>query len=138
MKRHKDYLSRLLCLAVWLGAGLALCAFLFIISYILLKGLPQLSPELFAWEYNSENVSLTPALLNTLLMVALALLLATPVGIGAAVYLAEYAKSDSKLAALVGMAAETLAGIPSIVYGLFGALFSLNIWGWVCRCWPVR
>lgn len=129
MKRHKDYLSRLLCLAVWLGAGLALCAFLFIISYILLKGLPQLSPELFAWEYNSENVSLTPALLNTLLMVALALLLATPVGIGAAVYLAEYAKSDSKLAALVGMAAETLAGIPSIVYGLFGALFFVKYLG---------
>lgn len=115
--------SLLLFLAACASAAIAMGALLFLVGYILIKGIPHLNPGLFAWEYNSENVSLMPALVNTLLMTAAALLFAVPIGIGAAVYLAEYAGRGNKLVSLVRVTAETLSGIPSIVYGLFGALF---------------
>lgn len=95
----------------------------FIIIYILARGIPYLTPELFAWEYNSENVSMLPSLVNTLLITALALLIAAPLGIFAAIYMVEYAKKGNKIVAVVRVTAETLSGIPSIVYGLFGMLF---------------
>lgn len=86
-------------------------------------GIPNLTPELFAAKYTSENVSLLPALINTLLITLLSLLFAVPVGIGAAVYLTEYAGKGNKLVSIIGITTETLSGIPSIVYGLFGSLF---------------
>lgn len=118
-----DRLSLFLRLVVYLSASLAGLATVFIVGYILLKGIPFLRPELFSWTYNSENVSMLPALLNTILMAILALLIALPIGIGAAVYLTEYAKSGNPLVTVVRLATETLSGIPSIIYGLFGALF---------------
>lgn len=119
----RDPLSLILKLAVWLAAAVTVTALVFVIVYILIKGIPHLKPDLFAWKYNSENVSLMPALINTLLMTVLSLLFAVPVGIGAAVYLTEYAKRGNKLVGAVRVTAETLSGIPSIVYGLFGSLF---------------
>ena len=95
---------------------------LFLIAYILIKGVPYLTADLFAWEYNSENVSLMPALINTIIMTGLSLIIAGPLGIFAAIYLVEYAKRGNKLVALIRITAETLSGIPSIVYGLFGFL----------------
>lgn len=124
-----DPKSFLLFLAVCLASFLTMAALLFVIAYILVNGIPHLSPALFARKYSSENVSLLPALINTLFMTALSLLFAVPVGIGAAVWLAEYAKRGSKLVVFVGMTAETLSGIPSIVYGLFGALFFVKYVG---------
>lgn len=121
--------SLLLFLIVCLAAALTMTALLFVIVYILIKGIPHLTPALFAWKYTSENVSLMPALINTLFMTVLSLLVAVPVGIGAAVYLTEYAKRGNKLVILVGMTAETLSGIPSIIYGLFGALFFVRYMG---------
>lgn len=118
-----DRLSLFLRLVVYLSASLAGLATVFIVGYILLKGIPFLSPELFSWTYNSENVSMLPALLNTILMAILALLIALPIGIGASVYLTEYAKSGNPLVTVVRLATETLSGIPSVIYGLFGALF---------------
>ncbi|MGQ7343129.1 phosphate ABC transporter permease PstA [Streptococcus suis] len=118
-----DRLSLFLRLVVYLSASLAGLATLFIVGYILLKGIPFLRPELFSWTYNSENVSMLPALLNTILMAILALLIALPIGIGASVYLTEYAKSGNPLVTVVRLATETLSGIPSVIYGLFGALF---------------
>lgn len=118
-----DRLSLFLRLAVYLSASLAGLATVFIVGYILLKGIPFLRPELFSWTYNSENVSMLPALLNTILMAILALLIALPIGIGASVYLTEYAKSGNPLVTVVRLATETLSGIPSVIYGLFGALF---------------
>lgn len=118
-----DRLSLFLRLVVYLSASLAGLATVFIVGYILLKGIPFLRPELFSWTYNSENVSMLPALLNTILMAILALLIALPIGIGAAVYLTEYAKSGNPLVTVVRLATETLSGIPSVIYGLFGALF---------------
>ena len=94
-----------------------------IVGYILIKGIPHLSPELFAWEYNSNNVSMMPSIINTLLMTVISLIVCVPLGIGAAIYLTEYAKRGSRLVKIVRMTAETLSGIPSIIYGLFGSLF---------------
>lgn len=108
---------------VWLAAVITVVALAFVVAYILMKGIPHLTPGLFAWKYNTENVSLMPALINTLLMTVLSLLVAVPVGIGAAVYLTEYARRGNHLVGLVRITAETLTGIPSIVYGLFGNLF---------------
>ncbi|MBP3647475.1 MAG: phosphate ABC transporter permease PstA [Clostridia bacterium] len=94
-----------------------------IVGYILIKGIPHLSLELFAWEYNSDNVSMMPSIINTLLMTMISLIICVPLGIGAAIYLTEYARRGSILVKLVRMTAETLSGIPSIIYGLFGSLF---------------
>lgn len=119
----RDPLSMALFIAVCLAALITVAALAFVVVYILIKGIPHLSLDLFAWKYNSDNVSLMPALINTILMTILALIVACPIGIGAAVYLSEYAKKGNKLVGMVRITAETLSGIPSIVYGLFGALF---------------
>ena len=121
--------SLVLCILVWAAAAITLIALAFVVIYILVKGIPHLTPSLFEWEYNSDNVSLMPALINTLLMTLISLLLAVPVGIGAAILLTEYAKRGNKLVGLVRITAETLSGIPSVVYGLFGALFFVKFLG---------
>ena len=90
--------------------------------YILIKGIPHLSPTLFQWEYNSENVSMMPAIINTITMIFLTLIMAVPIGVFSAVYLTEYAKQSNRLVKIIRTTTETLAGIPSIVYGLFGYL----------------
>lgn len=105
------------------GALFSVAILAFIVFYILIKGIPNLTPELFSLHYDSENVSMLPALINTLFMVVIALVLALPIGIGAAIYLVEYAKKGSRFVGLVRLTAETLTGIPSIIYGLFGSIF---------------
>lgn len=99
----------------------------FIIVYILVKGVPHLTPELFEWEYNSENVSMLPSIINTLLLTALALVIVVPIGIFSAIYMVEYAKKRNKIVSIVRVTAETLSGIPSIVYGLFGMIFFVGV-----------
>lgn len=94
-----------------------------IVGSILYNGIPYLTPSLFAWQYNSENVSLMPALLNTISMTVLSLIFAVPLGVGTAIYLSEYARRGNFFVKVVRTTADTLAGIPSIVYGLFGLLF---------------
>jgi len=93
-----------------------------IIVFILVKGIPNLKPELFAWKYTSENASMLPAIINTVIIVIAALLAAVPAGVFAAIYLVEYAKRGNRLVSAIRVTAETLSGIPSIVYGLFGYL----------------
>lgn len=123
-------LSLILRLAVLLAAAVVACIILFLVGYILIKGIPHLTPALFEWNYTSENVSLMPALVNTVIMTLLSLLIAAPLGIFSAIYLVEYARRGNKLVSAVRMAAETLSGIPSIVYGLFGMLFFVVALGW--------
>lgn len=101
-----------------------------IIVYILIKGIPHLKPSLFALEYTTENVSLLPAIITTLMMAFLALLIACPIGIFTGFYLIEYASSGNKLVGIIRLTTETLSGIPSIVYGLFGLLFFVTALGW--------
>ncbi len=118
-------LSLLLKILMLLSVVISTGVLAMLVGYILVKGIPALikfSPSIFAWEYNSTNVSMTPALVNTVIMTVLSLLLAVPVGIFAAIYLVEYAKRGSKLVKVIRVTAETLSGIPSIVYGLFGYL----------------
>lgn len=115
---------------VRIAAACTAAVLAFLIGYILAKGIPNLKPSLFAWEYNSTNVSLTPALLNTVLMTAFSLAIATPLGVFAAIYLVEYAPRGSRLVRLVRITTETLQGIPSIVYGLFGMLFFVTRLHW--------
>ncbi|NCB93361.1 MAG: phosphate ABC transporter permease PstA [Clostridia bacterium] len=122
--------SLILRILMILGASITVGLTVCLVGYILIKGIPNLTPELFAWEYNTENVSMMPAIINTVMMVVLVLLFAVPVGVGAAIYLVEYAKKGNKLVKLVRITAETLSGIPSIVYGLFGYLFFAVALGW--------
>ena len=102
----------------------------FLVIYVLARGIPYLTPQLFAFTYTSDNVSMMPSIINTLLMTALTLLVAVPLGVFAAIYLVEYAKNGSRLIAVVRVMAETLTGIPSIVYGLFGMLFFVGYCKW--------
>ena len=133
-QRLREYrrkpLSLIMHLIVILAAALSAAALIFLIIYILIKGVPNLTPDLFAWEYNSTNVSCMPAIINTVIITFLTLLISVPLGIGAAIYLAEYAKKGNKIVKVIRAMAETLSGIPSIVYGLFGMLFFVTALGW--------
>ena len=115
---------------VRLAALITVAILVFLIGYILVNGIPNLKPSLFEWTYNSDNVSLMPALINTILMTAFSLAIATPLGIFAAVWLVEYAKRGSKLVSMIRLTTETLSGIPSIVYGLFGYLCFVTALHW--------
>ena len=127
---RKNPLSLILFLLVTIAAAVTILVLLFLIVYILIKGIPHLSLDLFAWEYTTENVSMMPAIINTIVMTILSLLLAVPVGIFSAIYLVEYARRGNKLVSVVRTTAETLSGIPSIVYGLFGYLMFGVAFGW--------
>ncbi len=128
--RNRRIVSALLRLIVYIGAVVTAVVLVFLVVYILVKGIPYLKPSLFAWEYTSDNVSLTPALINTILMAVLALIMAVPVGVGSAIYLVEYAPRGSRFVQLVRTTTETLQGIPSIIYGLFGLLFFTTALQW--------
>lgn len=127
-KRSK--LSFVLAVLVLLSAIFTVGVLGYLIFYILIKGIPNLSPELFSLTYTSENVSMVPAIINTLMMTALALVIAVPLGVFSAIYMVEYAKKGNKLVKVVSVTTETLSGIPSIVYGLFGMLFFVTYLKW--------
>lgn len=127
----KSYIHHPISFAVFimvlLSAIITMGILLTLIIYVLIKGIPHLSPELFEWHYTSENVSMLPAIINTILITFLSLLIAVPISVASAIYLTEYAKKGNKIVKLIRMTAETLSGIPSIVYGLFGfLLFSVT------------
>ena len=131
LKSYTRKPTSLIMLILVIGAAcMTLAVLIFIIAYILINGVPNLSWSLFQWNYNSENSSMMPAIINTVIMTILALLISVPFGIGAAVYLVEYAKRGNKLVGIVRITAETLTGIPSIVYGLFGMLFFVTQLKW--------
>ena len=129
-KTKQKPMDRLLAFFVWAGAVITFAVLVFLVGYILIKGVPYLKPSLFAWEYNSTNVSLMPSFITTIFMTALSLIIAIPLGVFTAVYLTEYAKRGNKVVEAVRLTAETLSGIPSIVYGLFGMLFFVTYLGW--------
>lgn len=133
-QKMKSYLnhpgSLAMMLLVMLGAILTFTVLIFLIVYILVHGVPYLKPSLFSFIYTSENASLMPALINTVVMTFLSLLIAVPLGIFAAIFLVEYARRGNKFMGVIRLTTETLSGIPSIVYGLFGMLFFVNTLGW--------
>ena len=129
-KKTRKWGSAILKFLVVFSAVLTITVLLLLIAYILVKGIPHLTPDLFAWEYTSENVSLTPALINTVIITVMALLIAVPLGIFSAVFLVEYANRGNKFVHVIRITTETLSGIPSIVYGLFGMLFFVAYLKW--------
>ena len=122
--------SFILMLLVMLSAIITFAVLLFLIAYILINGIQHIKPELFALKYTSENGSLFPALINTIIMTALSLIIAVPFGIFSAIFLVEYAKRGNKFINVISITTETLSGIPSIVYGLFGMLFFVTTLKW--------
>lgn len=133
-QKMKAYMKRpgsfILLILVLLAALITVGMLGTLVGYVLIKGLPHLKPSLFAWTYNSDNVSMMPAIINTLIMTSISLLISVPFGMGAAIYLVEYAKKGNKLVNIIRVTAETLSGIPSIIYGLFGMLFFVSTLGW--------
>ena len=115
---------------VWLSGIMTMAIMIYLVAFIVIRGVPHLKPSLFSLTYNSDNVSLMPALVNTLIITALSLVIAIPFGVFAAIYLVEYAKKGSRLVHLIRITAETLSGIPSIIYGLFGLLFFSTALHW--------
>lgn len=122
--------SFILMLLVMLSAIITFAVLLFLIAYILINGIPHIKPELFELKYTSENGSLFPALINTIVMTLLSLIIAVPFGIFSAIFLVEYAKRGNKFVDIIRITTETLSGIPSIVYGLFGMLFFVTTLKW--------
>lgn len=126
----KSYVSVVLKGLTWAASILAMAVLVFLVLFILVKGIGNLTADLFAMEYNSENCSLVPAVVNTLFMTVISLVIAAPLGIFAAIFLVEYADNRGKAVGLIRITAETLSGIPSIVYGLFGMLFFTTALNW--------
>lgn len=122
--------SFLMMLLVLLGAVVTFTVLIFLIIYILVHGVPYIKPSLFSFTYTSDNASLMPALVNTVTMTLLSLVVAVPLGIFAAIFLVEYAKRGNRFMGIIRLTTETLSGIPSIVYGLFGMLFFVNTLDW--------
>lgn len=120
MMKHRS--SRIIGILIRAAAAVVAFLLLLIIGYVLVLGIPSLRPSLFSWKYNSENVSMMPAVINTLSIMLLTLVISLPVSISAAIYLTEYAR-EGRVVKIIRMTAETLSGIPSIVYGLFGYIF---------------
>lgn len=128
--RHHPF-SLLLRLLVTLSAIITAGVVLFLIGYILYHGVPNLTmPGLFSWKFTAENQSMLPAIINTVIMIALTLLLAVPIGVFAAIYLVEYSRRGNRFVKVIRVTAETLSGIPSIVYGLFGYIVFVITLGW--------
>lgn len=123
-------ISPILRLLVFAAALVTVSVLGFLIIYILVHGLPYITKDLFAWTYTSENASMMPAIINTLVMTGITLAIAAPLGIFSAIYLVEYAKKGSKLVSIIRLTAETLSGIPSIIYGLFGMIFFVTALKW--------
>lgn len=134
MSKLKSYMrtpgSFLMMLLVMASAVITFAVLIFLIAYVLINGIPYIKPSLFAFEYTSENASLMPALINTVIMTLLSLVIAVPLGIFSAIFLVEYAGRGNKFVELIRLTTETLQGIPSIVYGLFGMLFFVNTCNW--------
>lgn len=127
---RKDGFSIALNICMRLSVIITLGIILGLIAYIMVKGIPHLRPELFQLKYTPENQSMMPSLINTGIIIVLTLAITLPTGIGAAIYLTEYARQSSKLVQLIRMTTETLSGIPSIVFGLFGFLVFVIGLGW--------
>ena len=127
---QRNPFSFFLAALVVLSAVITLTVLVALLVYILAKGIPNLKPELFEWEYNTSNVSMMPAIINTVTITVMSLLFAVPAGVCSAIYLVEYAKRGNKFISIVRLTTETLSGIPSIVFGLFGYLFFNIYLGW--------
>ena len=129
MKKRNVYVWGMRIL-MWLAAGITAALTLFLLGYVLVKGLPNITWELLSTKpsYLRGTVGILPDILNTLYIILTTLLFVLPLGVGAAIYLTEYA-TNKRLVTMIEYAAETLSGIPSIIYGLVGMLMFSNNFG---------
>lgn len=128
ISKRKAY-SNFLKSIVWLCGILTVGILVFILLFILTRGIPNINAEFLFGRYNSESMSAFSSITATLLMIILSLLISVPIGVFCAIYLAEYAKRGSKAVKAVRLAVDTLSGVPSIIYGLFGMIFFVTILG---------
>jgi phosphate transport system permease protein len=127
MREKSNYIgSKIIKVLVFASAAITFAVLLFLIAYILIRGVPYLKPSIFSFTYTSENASLMPALINTIIMTLLSLVIAVPIGIFSAIFLVEYAGNQNGFIKVIRLTTETLSGIPSIIYGLFGMLFFVS------------
>lgn len=115
---------------VYLSVIFTMAMLFLVVGQVLMRGIPYLKPELFAWEYTTDNVSMMPAIINTIEMIVITLAISVPLGVAGAIYMVEYAKPGNKIVKAIRTVTETLQGIPSIVFGLFGMLFFCYTLGW--------
>ena len=122
-KKRKAYIGGMKA-AMYISTGLTATLVIFLVAYVFIKGIPHISWELLSTKpsYISGKIGILPDILNTLYIVIATLIFVIPLGVGAAIYLTEYAK-NKRLVGMIEYAAETLSGIPSIIYGLVGMLF---------------
>ena len=125
----KHNVLRFVLKGLLLGVSVTVLTFIGILAYVLYRGVPAIDSGLFSPVYTSENCSLVPALLNTLTVTALSLLISVPLGVFAAIYLSEYSKRGSRLVPVIWLTTQTLSGVPSIIYGLFGYLMFVRFLG---------
>ena len=124
MRSKRSMYVRTMRVLMWLAAGLTAALTLFLLGYVLIKGIPNITWELLSTKpsYLTERIGILPDILNTVYIIITTLIFVLPLGVGAAIYLTEYA-TNKRLVGMIEYAAETLSGIPSIIYGLFGTLF---------------
>ena len=122
--------SLVLYIMVQLSAVITVGVLLALVGYILIRGIPNIHLSLFQWKFSTANMSMMPAIINTVIMTVLSLVMAVPVGVFSAVYLTEYAGKSGKVVKIIRLTTETLSGIPSIVYGLFGYILFVIALGW--------
>lgn len=127
---RRGFGSRLAQFFVYVGIVFTISMLLLVIGYVLMRGVPHIKPDLFSLNYSVKNQSLMPAVWNTIELIALTLLICVPVGVFTAIYMVEYAKPGNRFVKIVRVMTETLQGIPSIIFGLFGMLFFSNTLGW--------
>lgn len=136
---NQNQLSFILRTLVYICAIIAIGIIIFIIGYILVSGIPSIidemtklfngKPSIFSLKYTSSNVSLVPATINTFIITFISILIASIFGISTAIYLVEYAHKGSQIVHIIKITVETLSGIPSIIYGLFGSIFFVTFLG---------
>ena len=122
-------MDRFLLAITYIFTALTFIALVFIIGHVLIGGIPHLTPSLFELRYTTQNVSMMPAIISTIYMVLLTLLMAIPLGVFTSIYLIEYMGTGNRFVTIIRSAAEMLAGIPSVVYGLFGLLLFVEFLG---------
>lgn len=127
--KKRKLTSALSKLLVWFSGMFTVGILVFILFFILLRGIPKINMEFLFGKYNSETLSAFSSIVTTVEMIVISLAIAVPIGVFCAIYLAEYAKRGNKAVKIIRLAVDTLAGIPSIVYGLFGMIFFVNILG---------
>ena len=136
--RRRAY-DRILRFLLYFCAALTCALLLFIIGYIFFKGLPHVTWQFLSTQpsFIKDTIGILPNILNTVYLVGVTLIITLPLGVGAAIYLTEYAR-NRRLVAAIEFATETLTGIPSIIFGLVGMLFFCQLLGFRLPCWPAR